>query len=962
MKCPNCGASSGRVPRACRACGGIYDIDKALEISQLEFLLTEVATWPEADIRSKPYAERLAALRARLAEKPQTTDEAPMQPVIGVAEPAKLPTELKIESTSAQPAVGLTDPAALPAKPKIEPAPVRPQVPFDQWLLSERNIKIALYSGGMLLVLAGLIFVSVNWGNISGPAKFAVTLLVTGLMYLGGYTLFKRQSLRLGGIALLGIGSGFVPLNFVVLQIYIFSARGLSASVMWLLGSLPTFLLYVSTAYWTRADLFVYFSAGALLSTLTAALFLLNAPFMVYLLAYALLLLVLLLAARALQPTQFASFTLTPLLIVSQIGLPLISIFSLYIVVMQVGGCGLCTDVQLGLTTMFLGVVFYVAASVLFNWIIARFVAAAMFAVTVVLLLTALRFSNLATGITLMALAFVYICLGVVLERRAGKRNAGRPLYIPAYFVAAFVTAQSLSDFGSNPGHLALALIGDVVLFALSAWVHRRYEWMYGATWLLIAPVGIYADTFLHSFVSQGLVLGVMLLNYVAIGYILGRRRFNLGAPFLSAAAFLSLLVPLMTWSRPVIVSIFLAIIAALYLFVALWRRWPWLLLASLAAVNTVVFSVASNVFSLSSYTLTAIYAGLGIVLTLGGIGLQRSGRNMWMWPLYLVAIADIGLSYCVALLLGGWLAIGTSVVFAALAFGLAWEERGAWVSPITTKMLPFFTYCGVALLFVGHFYLIGLSGQAWSWPPYTATLCAFLIATAWFLRTETTKDIYGTPLRWSGTVLLLLPLMGAFAISIPSNRPLLGAVTFAIGAAAYAADALVRRILLLGYLAGGLFVGVIWELLRFLGFTELQAYIFPLGLALLLLSWNERRRGGAGYQLATILGLLVFMGSAFYQSFGNVWYAVLLLGESLAAFAWGMQIRSRGYVQVAGIALLANAVMQLGPGFVHLSRWLQLAIIGAILLGAGLMALFRREQLLLVRKNLSNEWRQWQA
>jgi hypothetical protein len=201
------------------------------------------------------------------------------------------------------------------------------------------------------------------------------------------------------------------------------------------------------------------------------------------------------------------------------------------------------------------------------------------------------------------------------------------------------------------------------------------------------------------------------------------------------------------------------------------------------------------------------------------------------------------------------------------------------------------------------------------------------------------------------------VPLVGALVIF----EPLLAAVTFAIAAVIFAADATVRRILRLGYLAGGAFIIVIWAILLFFDVGELQAYAVPLGLALLALGWNERLRGGgAAFRWPTLLGLVILMGSAFAQSLDAVIYAVLLLAESMAAVAWGIRIRSRGYVQLGVLSLIANAVAQLGPSFVELPRWIQLGTIGGILLGGGLAGLFRREQLLATRTRLTDEWRRW--
>ena len=66
MKCPNCGTlEQGRV-RVCQTCGTAYASEDLLELRQLEFLLIETASWPEADLRSKQYADRLDALKARI--------------------------------------------------------------------------------------------------------------------------------------------------------------------------------------------------------------------------------------------------------------------------------------------------------------------------------------------------------------------------------------------------------------------------------------------------------------------------------------------------------------------------------------------------------------------------------------------------------------------------------------------------------------------------------------------------------------------------------------------------------------------------------------------------------------------------------------------------------------------------------------------------------------------------------
>ncbi len=941
MNCPQCGAPEQARVRVCKTCGTAYTSQDLLELRQLEFLLAETAKWPEALARRQSYVERLAALKARLL-------------------PAPTPALTVSAAEAASPPATVAEPPPVTAAPP----PPRPEpVPFDQWLLSERNIKIALYSGGLLLVLAGLIFVGVNWARIPGPAKFAITLMVTGLLYLGGYLLFQRPALKLGGVALLGVASGFVPLNFVVLQIYIFSAQGLDANVMWFIASIPTLLLYLLTASWTRADLFTYLSMAAVVSLTTAAMVLLDVPLLGFGLAYALLALACLLVARALQSTRLSSFTRAPLLIVAQVAMPILFVANASGWV-SVTGCAGCAagSPWLALTALLVGVAFYVAADLAFHWLLARWAAAAAFAITFVFVLIELEFSGAATGMALMALALAYLLVGYALESRSGTRASAWPLYAAGYAVAAFVTLQALLTFGGDPDDLAKVLIGDVVLLALSAWVHRQYAWIYGATWVFMVPVFIYASLYLRGLSNQGLALGVLMLNYAAAGYALGRRALRLGGPFLTAAAFLSLVVPALTWANAVVVSVVLGLVAALYLLGALWRGWSWLLLPALVAVNVAVITVLRIFLDSTSPWLQALsvaYTALGVVLTLGGARLRQVGQARWGWPLYLVAALNPAGSYLVALYLGGWLAIGLSVVAALLAFGLGWVEREAIAR---AKLPPLLAYLGAAFVFIGHFYVIGLSARLEQvWPAYTAGLCALFVASSWLLRWGALADLRelaGTPLRRAGSVFMLIPLIGAIVLF----EPLLGAVTYAIAGVVYAADAAIRRVLYLGYLAGGAFVVVIWALLLFFGVNELQAYAMPLGLGLVALGWNERRRSQrATYWWPTVFGLLVLMGSAFFQSLDSVIYAVLLLAESLIALAWGVRTHSRGYVQLGLLSLVANGIAQLGPGFAELPRWIQLGLVGVILLGGGMAALFRREQILTTRRAIVTEWKRWE-
>ena len=81
-----------------------------------------------------------------------------------------------------------------------------------------------------------------------------------------------------------------------------------------------------------------------------------------------------------------------------------------------------------------------------------------------------------------------------------------------------------------------------------------------------------------------------------------------------------------------------------------------------------------------------------------------------------------------------------------------------------------------------------------------------------------------------------------------------------------------------------------------------------------------------------------------------------------MAVLAWGVYNRTRAYVRLAIFAFLANGVVQLGPGFVALPRWIQIGLTGGILFGGGLLALFKREELIRTRTKLSESWKEWGA
>ena len=150
------------------------------------------------------------------------------------------------------------------------------------------------------------------------------------------------------------------------------------------------------------------------------------------------------------------------------------------------------------------------------------------------------------------------------------------------------------------------------------------------------------------------------------------------------------------------------------------------------------------------------------------------------------------------------------------------------------------------------------------SWPAYVAGLCALFVGLGWLLRHNLLGSIYGTPLRYTGLALVALPLLGVLVY----RDPVIAAITYAIAGIIFAAEAVLRRILVMAYLSAGAFIVVIWAVLMALEVSELLAYVTPLSLGLLGLGWSERIQGRiTSYMLPTMAGLVTLMGATFYQS-----------------------------------------------------------------------------------------------
>jgi len=869
MKCPNCQAPEKARVRVCQSCGHTYASEDLLFLRQLEYLLKETADWEGVAIYRKQYLERLQALKKRILPSPA---EAPA--ITSLQEDAAVPAAPLKSSATAAP-VGTSQTASVP----VEKKPITPKekVSFDQWLLSERNIKIALYSGAALLVLAGIIFIGVNWTRFSGGMKFAVTTLVTALTYFSGYLFFKRPALKLGGNALLSIACAFFALNFVVLQIYVLGPRGLPDDVMWLITSILGLALYLVTTFWTKGELFTYFSIAALGNILAASLQVASARYFVFLISFSILITILWGLSRRLKDNTIAAFVVRPLSLVSQILMPGVLIFSLLGWITETG-CTRCVSGKpfIAIFTMGIGVLFYIYTEITTGREASRWASSILFTFTLAFAMTELQFSDIAiaSGLMLQALAFLWI--GYWLDQKSTKTSSGLPLYFVAFAVAVYITFSAFASSSDNT-NLVIVLFGDVFLLGTTSFIKRSHIWFYGASWLAILPIYLLSDLLITEWHFQGLMMFGVGILYFAGGTLIGQRNLKWGGPFLTSAAILSVISVGMTLDIQWMASVVLIVWFMVYLFASIWLKWPWLFVPALVAANLAVallnLEFVQKLFRSEAIALS--YLGLGVVCWLVGRQLSRRQVRDWSWPLYLLGAVDLVISYGQSLLIDNWWVIAVSLALAILFLVYTTFTEGKLVEKIIFPLLP---YIGVVLLFVAHFFMIDEFALWKNWPAITVGVCGLFAVASWLVRDRTRASVYHWPLRLGGLVLMVIPLLGALLIS----TAWISALVFVVCGVVYLLDSGLRRLAWMAY-PGIAAVFVSHFFFRELIWPSGEVYWLPTAAGVcglfVILSWLMRGNSLLDiYYLPFRLGGLVLM----FVPLGGIFLDVLIANNFL--------------------------------------------------------------------------------
>lgn len=235
--------------------------------------------------------------------------------------------------------------------------------------------------------------------------------------------------------------------------------------------------------------------------------------------------------------------------------------------------------------------------------------------------------------------------------------------------------------------------------------------------------------------------------------------------------------------------------------------------------------------------------------------------------------------------------------------------------------------------------------------------LSTLYFATGFFLRRAKKAKGWDSTLLFSG-----LGLASFVSLLAPSAAGgLEKAVSIAIAATFFAAEAFARKNVWLGFPANGFYLISYFVLLNELDVNQPQFYSVGTAALGLLQHYLLRRAGQkTAAFLVGIISQLLLLGTSYIQmvSTGQVEYFVLLFLQFLAMLAYGIIVRSRSLI-IAPIAIVVLATLTiLYNALKNLSLVIIIGITGILLLGLGILAVVMRERI----TNLAERFNDWDA
>lgn len=255
----------------------------------------------------------------------------------------------------------------------------------------------------------------------------------------------------------------------------------------------------------------------------------------------------------------------------------------------------------------------------------------------------------------------------------------------------------------------------------------------------------------------------------------------------------------------------------------------------------------------------------------------------------------------------------------------------------------PYGIYAGSVVASVGvYFSLIG-----WNVPNYIHPFvyqAVFLILYATYLiDPQRTKDLRSAGLAGS----FISVLCFVFVSQASKNAEVSVLITACFLTIQFAFDAWYVKEKYFGYFASGIGMGTYFWQVRFLGYSEYQVYLLPLGLYFLILSFlarNEKNKDvPAGLEYG---GLFILLVPLLFQCFGKngMYYSLLLALEGAGLLVPGVTLQKKSY-RYAGVAAIMSAVFSQTYSYVFgLPRWVITAVGGLTFIVVAIFLLLRRK------------------
>lgn len=255
----------------------------------------------------------------------------------------------------------------------------------------------------------------------------------------------------------------------------------------------------------------------------------------------------------------------------------------------------------------------------------------------------------------------------------------------------------------------------------------------------------------------------------------------------------------------------------------------------------------------------------------------------------------------------------------------------------------PYGIFAGSVVASLGvYFSLIG-----WNVPsyihPFIYQAVFIVLYGAFLVNPQKTKDLRSTGLIGS----FISVLCFFFVSQAAKSTELSSLITAYFLTVLFAFDAWYVKEKYFGYFASAIGMGTYFWQVHFLGYSEYQVYLLPLGVYFLVLSFltrNEKNKDiPSGLEYG---GLFILLVPLLFQCFGKngMYYSLLFALEGAGLLVPGITLQKKSY-RYAGIAAIMSAVFSQTYSYVFgLPRWVITAVGGLAFIIVAIFLLLRRK------------------